>query len=87
MNIATLEQYVAQKNQWRAIFGNTKPLSLLNARDRQRIAEDLDSELSPENLHCDGEISAAQARKKYQYLMRCVQELQSIDPRVKFYEV
>lgn len=26
--------------------------------------------LSPENLHCDGEISAAQARTKYRQLMK-----------------
>ena len=49
MNIATLEQYVANKNQWRAIF-NQKPLSLLNARDRQAIADGIDSEMSPEKI-------------------------------------
>lgn len=27
-------------------------------------------ELSPENLHCDGEISIAQANRKYNSLMR-----------------
>ena len=49
MNISTLEQYVEQKNKWRAIF-NQKPVSLLNKEDRQAIANSIDSELSPENL-------------------------------------
>jgi len=48
MNIATIEQYVEQKNKWRSIF-NQKPMSLLNAQDRQAIANSIDSELSPEN--------------------------------------
>lgn len=85
MNISNLEAYVEQKNHWGKIFGE-KPLSLMNAKDRQKIADRIDCELSPENLHCDGEISAAQARKKYNYLTRCAQELLSIDPSVKFYE-
>ena len=38
MNISTIEQYVDQKNSWGKIFG-TKPLSLLNAKDRQKIAD------------------------------------------------
>lgn len=80
-----IEKYVEQKNQWRKIFGE-KPLSLLNAKDRQAIADSLDCDLSPENLHCDGEISAAQARQKYNFLTRAASELQAIDPAVKFYE-
>lgn len=85
MNIQTLEHYVEQKNSWNKIFGQA-PLSLLNKIDRQVIADSIDAALSPENLHCDGEISHAQAMKKYKYLTRCAQELLSIDPDVKFYE-
>jgi len=85
MNISTLEQYVDQKNSWGAIFGQ-KPLSLMNAQDRQRIAESLDSDLSPENLTCDGEMRGAQLQAKYRMLTRAAQELQSIDPSVTFYE-
>ena len=85
MNISTLEQYVEQKNSWGKIFG--KPaLSLLNAKDRQSIANSLDADLSPENLTCDGEIRGAQLQAKYRYLTRCAQELQSIDSSVTFYE-
>lgn len=86
MNISTLQQYVDQYNSWAAII-NQKQLSLLNAEDRQRIADSLDSNLSPENLTCDGELPRSQVQANYQRLMRCVQELQSIDPNVKFVEV
>ena len=86
MNIATLEQYVEQKNKWRGIF-NQAPLSLLNAQDRQAIANSIDSELSPENLTCDGELRGAQVRDKARYLNRCAEELLSIDPSVTFYEM
>lgn len=30
----------------------------------------MSSELSPENLHCDGEISNAEANRKYREIMR-----------------
>ena len=86
MNISTLEQYVENKNRWRLIF-TQKPLSLLNAQDRQTIANSIDSELSPENLTCDGELRGAQVQQKFRYLTRCAEELISIDPSVTFYEM
>ena len=85
MNISNLEHYVEQKNSWSKLFGS-KPLSLLNANDRQKIADSIDADLSPENLTCDGELRGAQVLQKSRYLQRCAQELQSIDPAVKFYE-
>jgi hypothetical protein len=86
MNISTLEQYVAQKNAWGKIFGS-KELSLLNAKDRQAIANSLDADLSPENLTCDGEVRGQALRTKQAYLFRCAEELISIDPSVTFYEL
>ncbi len=85
MNISTLEAFVEQENRWGALFGN-RPLSLLNAKDRQKIADSIDSELSPENLTCDGELSRSQVQQRYQFLTRAARELQSIDPEVTFYE-
>lgn len=38
---------------------------------------DLASALSPENLHCDGEISVAEARKRYRVLMGEWRELEA----------
>lgn len=85
MNIANLERYVEQKNSWGKLFGN-KPLSLLNAQDRQKIADSLDADLSPENLTCDGELPRSQVQARYNFLIRCARELQSIDSSVSFYE-
>ncbi len=85
MNIATIEQYVDGINRWGALFGN-KPLSLLNAKDRQKIADRIDADLSPENLTCDGELPRSQVQQRYQFLTRAARELQSIDPSVTFYE-
>jgi len=86
MNISTIEQYVEQKNKWRSIF-NQKPLSLLNAQDRQAIANSIDSEMSPENLTCDGELPRAEVSRRIKFLSRCAEELLSIDPSVTFYEM
>lgn len=85
MNIQTLEALVEQENRWGAVFGR-KPLSLLNKADRQKIAEIIDSRLSPENLTCDGELSRTEVNRRYRELTRAAQELQSIDPEVTFYE-
>ena len=71
----TLTGYVKQMNDWNAIFG-TGPVEFpLNAETAQKIASKLDGELSPENLHCDGEISARQAQQKYNFLTTVVDEL------------
>ena len=85
MNISTIEQYVEKKNSWGKLFGN-KPLSLLSATDRQKIADSIDADLSPENLTCDGELPRSQVQARYKMLTRAAQELQSIDPAVTFYE-
>ena len=86
MNISTLEQYVEQKNSWRKIFKQPE-LSLLNAKDRQAIANYIDSEMSPENLTCDGELSRTAVTRKLRQLTRAAEELLSIDPSVTFYEM
>jgi len=86
MNIANLEQYVERKNAWGKLFGS-KTLSLLNAKDRQAIANSLDADLSPENLTCDGEVRGKALQDKQRYLFRCAEELISIDPSVTFYEL
>ena len=81
----TLAQYVQQRSSIRALFGE-RPLSLDSAKDRQRIADNIDCALSPENLTCDGELSRSAVDRKYRMLTRCARELQKLDPAVKFYE-
>jgi hypothetical protein len=86
MNISNIESYVERKNAWQKIFKG-RQYSLLSAVDRQAIANSLDADLSPENLTCDGELSGAAVRAKQNYLLRCANELVSIDPSVTFSEM
>ena len=79
-----LNEYVAQKNSWGKLFGST-PLDLSNAQDRKTIAQSIDSELSPENLTCDGELPASQVRARYNKLMTVAKQLQKLDPTVAQY--
>lgn len=80
-----LKAFVERENQFAAIFGK-KPLDLNSALDRQRIADSIDSRLSPENLTCDGELSRSQVQARYRELTRCAEQLLRLDPAVKFYE-
>lgn len=80
-----LKAYVEQQNRFNSIFKG-RQLSLDNAADRQKIADKIDSALSPENLTCDGELSRAQVNAKYRNLTRCAEQLLKLDPSVKFYE-
>ena len=79
----TLQSYLEQKNKWNAIFGSP---ALVLGQDNQRIADMIDSELSPENLTCDGELSRSAVAQRYKTLTRAARELQSLDSTVKFYE-
>ena len=78
-------EYVEQKNKWITLFGQPG-LSLLDAKDRQRIAQNLDADLSPENLSCDGELPRAEVQKRYNFLTKAAKELKAIDPSVEIYE-
>jgi hypothetical protein len=80
-----LKNYVDQENRFSAKFGQ-RPLDLNSAADRQKIADKIDSALSPENLTCDGELSRSQVQTRYRNLARCADQLLKLDPGVKFYE-
>ena len=72
-----LTAYVEQQNSWNKIFG--KPamnIQGLTQKEVDSIARSIDTGLSPENLHCDGEISASQARAKYNNYMRIIADLE-----------
>lgn len=85
MNIRALETYVEQQNNWNRLLKQPE-LSLMRAEDRQRIADQIDTDLSPEWLSCDGELSRSQIQERYSFLTRCARELQSIDSSVTFRE-
>ena len=83
--MSALQKYIDQKNRWNAIFKG-KQYEIQTAQGRQEIANCLDSELSPENLTCDGELSRSQVLSKQRALNSVVKELQKLDPTVKFYD-
>ena len=80
-----LQAYVEQKNKWNKLFKG-KQYEIQTALGRQEVADSLESDLSPENLSCDGELPHNQIHAKYRALTAAVQELQKLDPTVKFYE-
>jgi hypothetical protein len=82
--MSALTQYLDRKNSFAKIFGN-KELSLQNASDRKRIAESIDSDLSPENLTCDGELPRSQVQARYKQLTAAAKELIKLDPTVAQY--
>ena len=80
-----LNAYIAKKNQWNAIFKSTQ-YCLDTHADRQRVADCIDSDLSPENLTCDGELPRSVVQAKYRELTTAASQLKKLDPTVKFYE-
>ena len=83
--MSALQKYIDQKNRWNSIFKG-KQYEIQTAKGRQEIANSLDSDLSPENLCCDGELSRSQVLTKHRELTSVVKELQKLDPSLKFYE-
>lgn len=74
-----LDRYVEDLNNVRQLFGNRlSKLNLSNAEHRKTIREELDNDLSPENLCCDGELSGARLVAKSKYLNGALRELNTI---------
>ena len=74
--MTVLEQYVDSKNRWNAIFSIESinfPLSQANANELMNMVA---SELSPENLHCDGEASISHVRAKVSQLNTVTKQLE-----------
>jgi len=70
-----LQNYVDRMNKWSAMFSHPEVTFPLDAQSAQAIGAKIDGELSPENLHCDGEISPREAQKKYDFLTSVLDEL------------
>ena len=70
-----LMNYVDRMNKWSAMFSHPEVTFPLDAQSAQAIGSKIDGELSPENLHCDGEISHAEAMRKYNFLTAVLDEL------------
>jgi hypothetical protein len=77
-----LREYVDQMNRWNKLSNRPLMTFPLSQEDAQKIVYKLEGDLSPENLHCDGEITRAQAQRKYNYFMRVYAELKRHVDRV-----
>jgi hypothetical protein len=66
-----LQKYIEQKNLWRKLF-NEEPL--IYPRDKQKILDMLDSDLSPENLTCDGELRGKTLLQRANHLKNALKE-------------
>ena len=82
---SALQEFVDRENRFASIIGQ-RQLSLSIAKDRQEIANRIDSALSPENLSCDGELSRAETNRRYNSLCTAARQLLQVDPAVKFRE-
>jgi hypothetical protein len=76
-----LQAYIDQKNKWNAMFRGEQ-FEIQTARGRQRVAQSIDAELSPENLTCDGELPRAEVARRYKALTGAAKELIQLDPGV-----
>ena len=74
----SLGDYIEQANRWTAIFNPRAGIEFpLTQNSVNQIVDRLNGDLSPENLHCDGEITASQARAKYQFYKTVAAELEA----------
>lgn len=80
-----LTAYISQKNAWNAIFGGYQ-YEIKTAQGRQKVAQSLECDLSPENLTCDGELRGSQVQTKLRALKQAAAELKKLDPNVKMYD-
>jgi len=72
-----LQRYLDEKiNFWNELTGRPEVTLPLAEDEVIDLIEDIACNLSPENLHCDGEITAAQARTKYNFYMRVIRDLE-----------
>ena len=77
-HMKNLQDYIDRRNQWNSFFPNSKTITFpLDQNTVNDLARSLDCDLSPENLHCDGEISQAEAQRKYNYYGKVIKELEN----------
>lgn len=76
MSKKALQTIINDKNFWHRLQ-NTPELNIdtLTTAQADDLFETIDIGLSPENLHCDGEITRAQATKKFNRYQQAVKEL------------
>lgn len=74
-----LDVIIERENLFRK-YSKQEPVTYpLKRDDVKDLMETIECALSPENLHCDGEISRTEANRKYKQLMSAWKQLQSHD--------
>jgi hypothetical protein len=76
-----LNALIKLENDWSSMF-NPKFVAyeVATVAGRERVAKMIDAKLSPENLSCDGELSIAQTRARYNALTLAAKDLVNLDP-------
>jgi hypothetical protein len=77
--MTALQAYIDQKNKWQKLFKGPQ-YEIQTAKGRRVVAACLDSDLSPENLTCDGELSRAEIVQRHRVLTAAATELARLDP-------
>ena len=70
--MSALKTYLDKQNSLNSIFGLP---TLQIPRDAKAIRERIESELSPENFTCDGELSKTEVARRYRVLTRALEDL------------
>jgi hypothetical protein len=74
-----LEAYINKQNVWNAIFNKRQmDVNNLTSRDIAELQDSLETDLSPENLCCDGELSGKALIQKTRWLQGALADLQKI---------
>lgn len=73
-----LKNYIESKNAFRRIFGQAEIKFPVTATEINELYDMLECDLSPENLHCDGEISRSAAAKKARAFNAALKDLSSV---------
>lgn len=84
----SLKQFIAEQNRVAGFFNEPQiDINKITDEQAQKMFSRLDSNMSPEHLHMDGERSAAQARKFAKIYTDAFNELKAkgFTPRCKLY--
>ena len=76
--MTALIDYLDRANAFRVLLKHA-PYDLNNSQDRDRLADLLEADLSPENLTCDGELDRAEVNSRYQYLSLAQKQLEALE--------
>jgi len=80
-NFRTLQSFLDQENRVAKLFGGKEyPMNVraLTQAQADELFQKLDANMSPENLHMDGEITAAQARKRARLFTGAYEDLKKL---------